>query len=126
MSDGSMTWPNATFLAWDLAQRDLLGVARSHAAAGADRGDLSGSVQHRRGPCLDGSLHRSGIDIYAMQDGDCWDILWNSDISPAEFASGWGCRLCIDAWKNACTRSLRSIARPRIENCRSQGRPLGQ
>ena len=116
MSDGSMTWPNATFLAW----LDRTPLLVRIVATSPDRFSIDGC------PCLDGSLHRSGIDIYAMRDGDCWDILWNSDISPAEFASGWGCRLCIDAWKNACTRSLRSIARPRMENCRSQGRPLGQ
>jgi hypothetical protein len=89
MSDDVMTWPNATFLAW----LDRTPLLVRIVATSPDRFSIDGW------PCLDGSLHRSGIDIYAMQDGDCWDILWNSDISPAEFASGWGCRLCIDAWE---------------------------
>jgi hypothetical protein len=49
--------------------------------------------------CLDGSLSDNGIEIYAVRGGECWDIIWDSDISPKEFDNGWGCGLCIDAWE---------------------------
>jgi hypothetical protein len=44
------------------------------------------------------SLSDNGIEIYAVRSGECWDIIWDSDISPKEFDNGWGCGLCIDAW----------------------------
>ena len=49
--------------------------------------------------CLQGSLNHCGINIYAMRGGECWDIIWDSDISPKEFDNRWGCGLCIDAWE---------------------------
>jgi len=48
--------------------------------------------------CLQCSLDHCGIEIYAVRGGECWDIIWDSDISPKEFDNGWGCGLCIDAW----------------------------
>jgi hypothetical protein len=49
--------------------------------------------------CLHGSLSDNGINIYAVRSEECWDIIWDSDISPKEFDNGWGCGLCIDAWE---------------------------
>ena len=49
--------------------------------------------------CLHGSLSGRGIDIYAVRGGECWDIIWDSDIWVKEFENGWGCGLCIDAWE---------------------------
>jgi hypothetical protein len=34
--------------------------------------------------CLQGSLSHCGINIYAMRGGECWDIIWDSNISPKE------------------------------------------
>jgi len=42
--------------------------------------------------CLHGSLSDNGIEIYAVRSGECWDIIWDSDISPKEFDNGWGLR----------------------------------
>ena len=49
--------------------------------------------------CLHRSLSGRGIDIYAVRGGECWDIIWDSDIWVKEFENGWGCGLCIDAWE---------------------------
>jgi len=38
--------------------------------------------------CLQGSLNDRGIDIYAVRGGECWDIIWDSDIWLVEFESG--------------------------------------
>lgn len=49
--------------------------------------------------CLHGFFRNNGIEIYAVRDGECWDIIWDSDISPKAFDNGWGCGLCIEAWE---------------------------
>src|SRR4051794_27384781 len=49
--------------------------------------------------CLEGRLNDGGIDVFAVRDGETWDIIWNSDIRPVEFDDGWGCDFCIDAWE---------------------------
>jgi hypothetical protein len=49
--------------------------------------------------CLEGLLDDGGIDVFAVRDGETWDIIWNSDIRPVEFDDGWGCGFCIDAWE---------------------------
>ena len=49
--------------------------------------------------CLEGRLDDGGIDVFAVRDGETWDIIWNSDIRPVEFDDGWGCGFCIDAWE---------------------------
>ena len=48
-------------------------------------------------PYLVGSLRDNGIDIYAMRQGECWDILWCSDIAPHQTEDGWVCWMCQDA-----------------------------
>ena len=62
--------------------------------------------------CFRGSLNHCGINIYAMRGGECWDIIWDSDISPKEFDSGWGCGLCIDAWEKGLFPKPPSYASP--------------
>jgi hypothetical protein len=49
--------------------------------------------------CLEGRLNDGGIDVFAVRDGETWDIIWNSDIRPVEFDDGWDCGFCIDAWE---------------------------
>lgn len=62
--------------------------------------------------CLQGSLDHGGIEIYAVRGGECWDIIWGSDISPKVFDSGWGCGLCIDAWQQGLYPKPASYASP--------------
>jgi hypothetical protein len=62
--------------------------------------------------CLDGSLSDNGIEIYAVRRGECWDIIWASDISPKEFDNGSGCGLCIDAWEKGLYPKPASYASP--------------
>jgi hypothetical protein len=62
--------------------------------------------------CLQCSLDHCGIEIYAVRGGECWDIIWDSDISPKEFDNGWGCGLCIDAWEKGLYPKPSSYASP--------------
>jgi NAD-dependent dihydropyrimidine dehydrogenase PreA subunit len=64
--------------------------------------------------CFHGSLNHCGINIYAMHGGDCWDIIWDSDISPKEFDNGWGCGLCIDAWEKGLYPKPASYGSPEV------------
>jgi hypothetical protein len=64
--------------------------------------------------CLHGSLNHCGINIYAMRGGECWDIIWDSDISPKEFDNGWGCGLCIDAWEKGLYPKPASYGSPEV------------
>jgi hypothetical protein len=63
--------------------------------------------------CLRCSLNHCGIEIYAVRGGECWDIIWDSDISLKEFDNGWGCGLCIDAWQQGLYPKPASYASPR-------------
>ncbi len=62
--------------------------------------------------CLHGSLSDNGINIYAVRSEECWDIIWDSDISLKEFDNGWGCGLCIDAWQQGLYPKPASYASP--------------
>ena len=84
-----MTLSTSIFLAW----RNLTPLPIQVFATSANRFGIEGW------PCLDGSLDDSGIDIYAIRNAECWDIIFNSDIALARFDAGWGCQHCIDAWK---------------------------
>jgi hypothetical protein len=48
-------------------------------------------------PNLKGTLGNTGIDIYAMREGDCWDILWCNDLAARKVEDGWVCWWCLDA-----------------------------
>ena len=62
--------------------------------------------------CLHGSLSDNGISIYASLGEVCYDIIWDSDISPTEFDGSWGCGLCIDAWEKGLYPKPSSYASP--------------
>jgi hypothetical protein len=64
--------------------------------------------------CLHGSLSDNGINIYAVRSEECWDIIWDSDISPKEFDNGWGCGLCIDAWEKGLYPKPESYGSPEV------------
>jgi hypothetical protein len=64
--------------------------------------------------CLHGSLSDNGIEIYAVRNGECWDIIWDSDIAPTEFDNGWGCGLCIDAWEKGLYPKPESYGSPEV------------
>jgi hypothetical protein len=64
--------------------------------------------------CLHGSLSNNGINIYAVRSEECWDIIWDSDISPKEFDNGRGCGLCIDAWEKGLYPKPESYGSPEI------------
>ena len=46
--------------------------------------------------------------------GECWDIIWDFDISPKEFDNGWGCGLCIDAWEKGLYPKPESYGSPEV------------
>ena len=47
-----------------------------------------------RWPELEGSITPTGLDIAAMRDGECWDLLLSLDVDPVEISSGWACSIC--------------------------------
>jgi len=49
-----------------------------------------------------------------VRSGECWDIIWDSDISPKEFDNGWGCGLCIDAWEKGLYPKPESYGSPEV------------
>ncbi|UEM18469.1 hypothetical protein JL100_015210 [Skermanella mucosa] len=95
---------SAIFLAWLERTRLPLRVAD------IDPNQVSFSIEGW--DCLRCSLNHRGIEIYAVRGGECWDIIWDSDISLQEFDNGWGCGLCIDAWQQGLYPKPASYASP--------------
>ena len=45
-------------------------------------------------PELEGSVTEHGLDIAAVKDGDCWDLLLSLDAAPVQHGSEWACSIC--------------------------------
>ena len=45
-------------------------------------------------PELECWVTESGLDIAAMKDGGCWDLLVSLDVVPVAHSHEWGCEIC--------------------------------
>lgn len=45
-------------------------------------------------PDLDCSVTEQGLDVAAMNDGECWDLLLSLDVVPIDHGGEWGCEIC--------------------------------
>ena len=71
-------------------------------------------------PELEGSLTPTGLDIAAMRDGECWDLLLSLDVDPVEISSAWACSICEAEGKHERFATLDALWRDHLFD------PLGE
>ena len=100
----------AAFSSWlDACSPQLASeIAVGHETAGGLAFSLT------RWPELEGSLTPTGLDIAAMRDGECWDLLLSLDVDPTEISSAWACLICEAEGKHERFATLEALWRDHL------------
>lgn len=79
------------FNAWFASVADLHDVMTFERSANGDAVEIWFLIG---GGALHGHAHPVGISIAAIKDGECWDFLFDEDLTATRDAGGWFCSLC--------------------------------
>ena len=79
------------------AFRDWLAERSPHLPVEIVVGNLTDTAQEfafAGWPELECSVTDRGLDVAAMKDGECWDVLLSLDVVPVQRGSEWVCSIC--------------------------------